>query len=205
MGGCALGVVPQSQMSPRLAYQGFSFERPPSASWFIRRSEETPTRVLVRRHVGDEPLHSFYALVALGGIERQPKSHEELAELARPGPDNTGYRIERKSQTQTLTTRQGQWCIRFEWHDVRTESPIVPDVELTTIGRGYRCQNPTFPSAVVHFSWSERGLASQLDPAAQAEGDQFLEGVRIDVAPDTPAQLGAPRPLFGLNALATRS
>jgi hypothetical protein len=33
----------------------------------------------------------------------------------------------------------------------------------------------------------ERGLPNEIDPKLAKEGEEFLDGVRIDVAPNTPA------------------
>jgi hypothetical protein len=52
---------------------------------------------------------------------------------------------------------------------------------------GYRCLHPAWPERTLDFYYSERGLPSELDPKLSSEGETFLEGVRIDIAPGTPA------------------
>jgi hypothetical protein len=54
--------------------------------------------------------------------------------------------------------------------------------------RGDRCLHPAWPAATLDFWFSERGPIEALDPTLAAEAEAFLGGVRIDVAPDTPAR-----------------
>jgi len=53
--------------------------------------------------------------------------------------------------------------------------------------RGYRCLHPAFPKTTLDFFYSERGPPEELDPKLYEEGEQILDGVRIDIAPGTPA------------------
>jgi hypothetical protein len=195
--GCALlptllvacapfGRIGYTEMSPRLDYQGFSFERPPNAHWFLLQREESYTSVTLRRELASST-HSFYANVSLGGIERQPATHEEFAELARSKGQRAPYPVQTERYEQELTTRQNQWCIRLESTNVVLGAPPAPDQELTMIVRGYRCLHPAWPKVTLDFFYSERGLATEIDPELAEEGETFLEGVRIDVAPSTPA------------------
>ncbi len=188
--GCAslLDRVSHFQMAPRLTYQGFSFDRPNNPTWFFLRSEESYTDVTLRRDVrGRSETHAFYASVSLGGIEREPKTHEEFAELARSTGQQAPYEIGVISYEQQLATRQNQWCVRFESSHTVGGAPPAPDRELTMTLRGYRCLHPTWPKITLDFFYSERGLPQEIDPKLWGEGEEFLNGVRIDVAPNTPA------------------
>jgi hypothetical protein len=126
-------------------------------------------------------------MVALGGIEKQPGSHEEFAELARSHGQQAAYLVHRVSYVQTLTTKQRQWCIRLESIDTVLGVPVAPDQELTLIVRGYRCLHPAFPKTTLDFFYSERGLPEEIDPNLYPEGEKFLDGVRIATAPGTSA------------------
>lgn len=175
-------------MTPRLEYQGFSFDRPPGIYWYLLQSEQTHTSATLRREIFSlGETHTFYAMVSLGGIERQPRSPEEFAELARSKGQQAPYDITTRSYEQNLTTRQNQWCIRVDGEYRVAGAPQAPDRELTMIVRGYRCLHPAWPKTTLDFFFSERGLPDELDPKLEQEGEQFLQGVRIDVAPNTPA------------------
>jgi hypothetical protein len=190
LSGCAafLDKVPQPSMAPRLAYQGFSFNRPSSWDWYLLRSEEHYTDVTLRRDFWvPSKTHTFCARVSLGGIERQPETHEDFAELARSTKQNAPYEIRTVSYEQQLTTRQNQWCIRFESTYVVLGAPPAPNSELTMILRGYRCLHPAWPKTTLDFFYSERGLPNEIDAKLSSEGEEFLNGVRIDIAPNTPA------------------
>jgi len=190
LGGCAelLDRVPHSSMAPRLSYQGFSFDRPSSRDWYMLRSEENYTDVTLRRDFWKpSDTHSFYARVSIGSIERQPTSHEEFAELARSDRQSADYEVKLVSYDQLSTTRQNQWCIRLDASYLVVGAPISPDRNLAMIIRGYRCLHPTWPKATLDFFFSERGLPDEIDPDLAREGEKFLDGVRIDVAPDRPA------------------
>lgn len=189
-GGCAalLDKVPQNEMAPRLSYQGFSFNRPTSWNWYLLRSEEHHTDVTLRREFWfASDTHSFYASVSLGRIEKQPDSAEEFAELARSRGQVAPYEIRTVSYEQVPTVRQNQWCIRFESSYVIMQPPAAPHDELTMINRGYRCLHPAWPQTTLDFFYSERGLPAEMDPTLAREGEEFLDGVRIDV-PNTPAR-----------------
>ncbi|MGH7786560.1 MAG: hypothetical protein ACRERC_06810 [Candidatus Binatia bacterium] len=188
-GGCALlNRVPYSGMSPRLAYQGFSFERPPNSHWYLLRNEESHTDVTLRRET-DSKTHSLYARVALASIARQPESHEDFAALleAEDEPRRATYEVRELSDEQSRATIQNQWCIRFDRLAVVSGAPVAPNDELRLIVRGYRCLHPAFPKTTLDFFYSERGLPSEFNSTRSEEGETFLRGVRIDVAPGTPA------------------
>ncbi|MFQ5472998.1 MAG: hypothetical protein ACE5FA_08965 [Dehalococcoidia bacterium] len=175
-------------MAPRLEYQGFSFERPPNRKWYFRQSEQSHTDVTLRREIFSlSTTHTFYAQVSLGGIEEVPSSHEEFAELARSKGQEAPYETRTISYKQQLTTRQNQWCIRFDSSYKVIGHPDVPDRELLMILGGYRCLHPTWRKVTLDFFYSERGLREEIDPKLSEEGEVFLQGVRIDVAPGTPA------------------
>lgn len=189
-GGCVFlrDEVRYEQMAPRLSYQGFSFERPPNLTWYFRRSEEHYTHVTLRRDLWfSGPTHTFYALVSLGGVEREPTSHEDFAELARLQAQRAPYETRTDSYQQSLVTKQGQWCIRFEASYTVIGAPVSPNDALTMIMRGYRCRHPTWPHTTLDFAYSERGLPEEIDPDLWKEGEHFLDGVRIDAGPNTPA------------------
>jgi hypothetical protein len=180
-------------MAARLEYQGFSFDRPPNDNWYILRSEEEYTSVRIHRALTpSSPTHSFYAAVAMGGVEHQPTSHAEFAQMARSKGRTAPYEISEISYHQEPTTKQGQWCIRVESVDAVRGAPVAPQQTLTMVIRGFRCLHPAFPKATLDFFYSERGLPEEIDPKLYEEGEAFLRGVRIDVAPNTPAaQQGA--------------
>ncbi len=193
LAGCAavaseLDKIPRFQMAPRLTYDGFSFARPRHMDWYMRKSEQDHTDVTLRRELfSSSDTHSFYVRVSHGGIERQPSSHEEFADLARSTGQQADYEIERLSYQQTLATRQECWCIRLESVDAVRGSPVAPDRELRMLMRGFRCLHPDLPMTTVDFFFSERGGADELDPKLQAAGEEFLEGVRIERRPSAPA------------------
>lgn len=191
---CAsLDRISYREMATRLEYQGFSFDRPPNNNWYILRSEEEYASVRVHRDLTPpRPTHTFYAAVAIGGVERQPTSQAEFAELARSKGRTAPYEISEISYHQEPTTKQGQWCIRVESVDAVRGAPVAPRQTLTMVIRGFRCLHPAFPKATLDFFYSERGLPEELDAKLYEEGEAFLRGVRIDVAPGTPAaQQGA--------------
>jgi hypothetical protein len=188
--GCGIlfAKVRQPNMAPRLSYQGFSFNRPSSWDWYLLSSEEHYNDVTLRRDSWiPSKTHSFYAKVSLGRIERQPETAEEFAELARSTGQKAPYEIRTVSYEQRVTTRQSQWCIRIESSYVVVGAPPAPDQELTMILRGYRCLHPAWPKTTLDFFYSERGLPNEIDPKLSKEGEEFLDGVRIDIAPNTPA------------------
>ena len=173
---------------PRLKYQGFSFQRPPNHHWYFLQSEQSHTSAILRRKSWmASPTHSFFAVVEIGGIARQPTSHEDFAELARSEEQRASYKVKKELYEQKLTMRQNQWCIRFDSSYKIEEHPEFLNHELFMIQRGYRCLHPAWPKRTLDFFYSDRGLPSEIDSKLSSEGETFLDGVQIDIAPDTPA------------------
>jgi hypothetical protein len=176
----------QPQMSFRLSFRGFSVDRPTNITWYIRRDEQSYTQVLFRRPTGSDT-HTVFVEVGLGRLEGRPASHEEFAEMAQSRGQVAAYEVEETRRHQELVTIQNQWCIRTETDAVTRGAPNAPDQELTLVVRGYRCLHPTWPATTLDFYYSERGLPDEIDEDYQAQGERILEGVRIDVSPNTPA------------------
>jgi len=175
-------------MAPRLEYQGFSFDRPPGPLWFMRRSEMSYTNVTLRRDFTKRSAtHSFYAQIYLDALAAQPASAEEFTKLAEVPVQKAPYQVREVSRHIEPATHQGQWCIRFETTDSVLGAPVAPDQELVLTLRGFRCLHPAFPKTMLVFYYSERGTHDEIDPELSEEGETFLRGVRIDVAPDMPA------------------
>lgn len=190
LSGCAslFNKVTYFDMAPRLSYQGFSFNRPSNVNWYLLKSEQNYTDVTLGRDFWSASrTHTFFASVSLGRIDRQPATHDEFAELVRSKGQQAPYEVRTVSYEQSLTTKQNQWCVRFESVHAVFGAPRAPDRELTLIVRGYRCLHPAFPQTTLDFFYSERGLPDEIDPELSREGEDFLDGVRIDIAPNTPA------------------
>jgi len=189
LSGCASTVgerITRFEMAPRLDYQGFSFKRPPNSKWYMLRSEQSHTDVTLRREI-ESPTHSFYAIVALSQLPRQPSSHKEFAELAKSKGQNAPYVTHDVSLENKMVMIQSQWCIRVESVSVQLGAPPAPDQELQLVVRGFRCLHPAWPKTSLDFFYSERGLPGEIDPELSEEGEVFLEGVSIDISPETPA------------------
>ena len=189
LSGCAAlygEKITHFEMAPRMEYQGFSFNRPESPEWYILRSDQDYTHVTLRRDLPSQT-HSFYAMVSLGGIEKQPSSHEEFAEMARSKGQQAAYETHDISLDHELVTIQNQWCIRVETRSLHRGAPVAPLQDLELIVRGFRCLHPAWPKTTLDFFYSERGKPEELDFELSREGEIFLRGVRIDIAPETPA------------------
>ncbi|HEY2774696.1 MAG TPA: hypothetical protein VGK20_11680 [Candidatus Binatia bacterium] len=182
------GEIHRGDMPPRSSYLGFSFARPVSWEWYLLRSDEHDDDVMLRRHLHPESdTHSFFARVSLGHLDRQPASASEFAEMARATSQDAPYQVQLVSYEQHPAPRQEQWCIRFDSSYLVRGSPVAPHEDLTMILRGYRCLHPKWPRTTLDFFYSERGPASEIDPGLSREGEAFLDGVRIDMATDMPA------------------
>jgi hypothetical protein len=180
--------IQQPNMAPRLHYQGFSFARPPNHLWYFRQSEQSLSEVILRRDFwAPSKTHTFIAHVHIGLLDQEPMSHEHFGILARFPEQEGPYPIRSISYEQSLTTQQGQWCVRFESQNVAIGPPAVPDSELAILFRGYRCVHPAWPLRTLDFFYSERGLEAELQPKLYEEGQLFLNGVRIDIEYDVPA------------------
>ena len=174
------------EMASRLEYQGFSFDRPPHSKWYMLRSEQTHTDVTLRRETSSDT-HSFYAIVALAKLDREPNSHEDFVDLAGSKGQKAPYPTRNEQVQNSPVLIQNQWCVRVDSTSVQVGAPVAPNQELRLVVRGFRCLHPAWPQTTLDFFYSERGVEDEFDPSLSDEGETFLKGVRIDVAPGTPA------------------
>ena len=192
--GCTIGSgcagssgIPTSAMEARLHYQGFSVERPPNSHWYLYANEQASDRAMFRREDLDSKTHSFFFMVELAQLQTEPKTFEEFQVLAGQNQTSDTARFETKSYNQKPMTVQGQWCVRYESTTIDHAPPPFPGTELVLLIRGVRCKHPTRPAAMVDAWYSERGVASELDPALSTEAEGMILGVRIETAPGVPA------------------
>ena len=180
--------LPASRLDPRLQYQGFSAARPPNDSWYMNRNEQTPTSLLFRREVLGEA-HSFFFSVELSALEREPVSDDDFADLVREKmvAVTDPERHEVLSYEATPTSRQGQFCVRYQLRTLDRKSPVLPGRELSMNFEGSACRHPLWPHGALDSSYSERGPANLLDPALNSEGEQLLRGITIEIEPGVPA------------------
>ena len=180
--------LPASRLEPRLQYQGFSASRPPNDSWYMNRDEQRPTTLLFRREISGEA-RSFFFSVELAALERNPTSNDDFAELVRMKmvAITDPARNEVLAYEAAPTSRQGQFCIRYQLRTLDKKSPVFPGRVLRMNFEGIACRHPRWPNAVLDSSYSERGLAEDIDPSLRSEAEQLLQGVTIEVEPGTPA------------------
>lgn len=171
------------EMPARFAFDHFSVARPANPAWFLPRAEGLDKALVLQREL-PSPTHTFYAVAAMGKIGERPSSHKHFARLVASRRRAPHEAVE-LSLVEQQVTLQGQWCVRRDSVSQVQRSEKEP--ELRMIVNGYRCQHPSSPLSTVDFFYSERGLPSEIDPALAAEGEKFLEGVRIDVARDKAA------------------
>lgn len=171
------------EMAPRMNREGFSFAKPSSPRWFLLHSEDRPDDITLRWDL-HSPTHTFFMHAGYSELEREPKSHEEFAELVRPRskPANEGKEVTRAEDRVTI---DGHWCVRIETVDWVQRKDLLPALKLAM--RGYRCLHPYFPRRTLDWSYTEEGLASEFSPILQKDGDQFLAGVRIERATREPS------------------
>jgi hypothetical protein len=154
----------------------------------MNRDEQKPTTLLFRREVSGAP-QSFFFSVELSGLERTPRSDEDFAELVRAMSVTVTdpSRHEVLLYEATPTSRQGQFCVRYQLRTLDKKSPVFPGQTLRMNFEGIACRHPLWPNAVLDMSYSERGLAEQINPSLRSEGEQLLQGVTIEIEPGKPA------------------
>jgi hypothetical protein len=181
--GCATR-VPASALPPRLQYQGFSSARPPNDHWFINRHEQQPGLLLFRRDVVGAS-HSFFFAVQMRGLQREPRSNEDFADLVHQSmvevTDPERHQV--ISYGAEPVTHQGQYCLRYTLETIDRRSPVAPGLELNMNFEGLACRHPRWPDVMLDAFYSERGVPQELDPTLAAEGEQLLRGITIEVAP----------------------
>jgi hypothetical protein len=85
------------------------------------------------------------------------------------------------------TSRQGQFCVRYEMRSLDKKSPVSSGQVLRMNFEGIACRHPLWPNGVLDSSYSERGLGEGIDPSLKSEGEQLLRGVTMEVEPGMPA------------------
>lgn len=194
-GGCAVssGGVGSSEVA-RLQYRGFSIPRPPTARWHLRKEEQASSQAVVRYETRGSDTHGFLVAIDLRFVGSNPKTHEELARVARADEIENEARFTRLHYEQRLSTRQGQWCIEYESRVLdRFPSQAPPGVALHVRARGARCLHPAWPGTLIDILWMEQGTPEELDDAIVQEAEAYLAEVRIETAPGVAAGEAGPR------------
>jgi hypothetical protein len=154
----------------------------------MNRDEQRPTTLLFRRDVSGEA-RSFFFSVELSALDRNPTSDDDFAELVRTKmvavTDPTRHEV--LDYEATPTSRQGQFCVRYQLQTLDKKSPVLPGQVLRMNFEGIACRHPLWPNAVLDSSYSERGLAEGIDPSLRSEAEELLLGVVIEVEPGKPA------------------
>lgn len=185
--GCGLTTIRPREMAPRLQYTGFSFARPPSESWFIRKAEERPAHVIVRHEHLEGEYHSGFVSFAVYEINF-PLRANELGDFMRREDMRAETVIDYRSYVQKPISLQNQACV-----ETRADADVtsqVTDAPLRMLNHVITCIHPAFPRALVEAMVPERGPPDQvgLDPRFAAEGEEMLRGFEIDVGPNQPAR-----------------
>jgi len=179
-------IISQSGMKPRLQYVGFSISRPSNATWFALANEQEGMRCLLRRQC-DAKTHTLLASAKMRLLPHSPTSPQDLAEMAKAFhvfADTN--RFELQNLTQTVGTRQGQWCIYFRETIVDRNAPVAAGRTLIGRSRGFVCLHPSFDKTVVFADCSERCLNEELSDNLLEEGEEVLRTIQLESAPGVP-------------------
>jgi len=154
----------------------------------MNRDEQTSSTLLFRREVSGEA-QSFYFSVRLSKFPKAPSSDDEFVQMVETMSVTVTdpSRHEILSYKATPTSRQSQFCVRYELRLLDKKSPAVPAKVLIMHIAGIACRHPLWPDVVADMYYSERGISEQIDPSLRSEGEQLLQGIVIEVAPGTPA------------------
>jgi hypothetical protein len=187
--GCAGAPAgPGSAGGDRMQYRGFSIPRPASG-WYLRDEEQAPSQAVVRYETRGSDTHGFLVAIDLRFVGSSPKSHEELARVARADEIENEARFTRLQYEQRLTTRQGQWCIEYESRVLdRFPAEAPPGVALHVRARGTRCLHPAWPGTLIDIVWMEQGRPEELDDALARDAEAYLAGAQIETAPGVAAR-----------------
>lgn len=187
--GCVFppaGKMTSAQMGATMQYRGFSVKRPDDLRWYALKTEHSPLIALFRLDI-KSPTHTFYASIENKKIAIQPRSIDEFKayidkELLALGPRHESLKYQSKA-----ITKQGQWAVVYI-HEVLDKAAANSDFPLVMKVTGYAVLHPTWERTMIDVSYSERGLAGEVDGTLDPVGKAFLKGVVLESQPKIPLQ-----------------
>lgn len=189
--GCAGGpqLIPVTDPTQRLEFEGFSILPPQGDNWFIAppalRKQQGPGMIASFGKLTTPPskTHTVVATVRGG---RAPFSAGSRAELLRKFAQGYSEQTNRNrpvsvniSPDRTLAPD----CVRY---DVKVEDRGVPgypgSVYIMDM-HGFVCLHPDLPDAVIDIQYSQRRLQEDPPLALEAEGEPFVKSLLFTRVP----------------------
>lgn len=185
--GCvAVGpsLIPITNPTERLEFQGFSISPPAGENWFIAppelRQKQGPniSASFVKMLKPPSPTQTIVAYVLTFNVPASlAESREQLLQLlgrAKTEPTDRNRPIASKT---SLDRSLGTDCLRY---DVTTEdrgAPLYPGTVFILEMHGFSCFHPELPNYVIDVQYSQRRLPSEQPLSLEAEGEPFLKSL----------------------------
>jgi len=166
------------------AFRGFALRPPPGEQWFsLTKSRD---RVVFAKRVAD----AAYGLVAVATTERLAEAPSTPAAVLahvmqrRPrAPDPERYEL--VERVESLEGEGEPWCVRYRMTAEDSQASYFYPHIVRISGRA--CLHPEQPGLLVDASYAEWAIEGTDRPAARAEGEAFVAGVRLTASGDPAA------------------
>jgi hypothetical protein len=120
-------------------------------------------------------------------LPRTPTSPQDFAEMEKTfHVFSDTNRFELQNLSQTVGTRQGQWCIYFRETILDRNAPSASGRALIGRARGFVCLHPSFDKTVVFADCTERGVKEELNDSLLEDGEEVLRTIQLESAPGIP-------------------
>ena len=192
MVGCAGGpqLIPVTDPTERLEFEGFSILPPQGDNWFV-----VPSAPIIFPDV----LVQFFKKSTPQSGPRQPLATLSLG--AGPGPEgSTAERlyklgVEYSNQPDTSRFRRISFnispdrtlaldCMRFDWTAEARNNPRYPGSIFIMDQHGFVCLHPDLPHHSIEISYGQRRLQEELPLSLEAEGEPFVKSLLYNRKPD---------------------
>lgn len=186
--GCERAHTAESQPPSRMRVQstdGFSFLPPHGGDW----TEEFDRCQISYSKRTDPSKVSFYALAGNCKLDSPLREPEDVVEFVRKRKDEWGTDGRFTDiETSFIPEAANPLCVRYRMdvHDNGANNKgDHPYLIVKVVGRF--CKSRHDPKAIVDLSYSVRHVPGYDDSAYRAEGEAFLDSLRIETPIDRPS------------------
>ena len=168
--------VPAKKWQDKLQYTGFSVKKPKNEGWYlIKRQRESGSGTFGYMSGNDQ--QAIIVAVNIASISTKPKSIEEMTSKFKKDAIYTRDPANKViSYEQAPVNKQGQMCIQHKLKFEKKDGQAV----AAKFASGFTCVHPSLENAVIDVMFTVDGNASN---ELTKEGDDFLNGISIEVAP----------------------
>ena len=178
-----LNLVPVTDPTQRLEFQGFSILPPQGENWFVappelRRQQGSDLIVSFLKMLSPPSVtHTIAAVVRGGRVRLSGRSSAEVLQKFAQGYSEPTERHRPVSVKTSLDNTLGADCVRYDGTVEDRGAPVHPGSVYILEFHGFICFHPHLQGQVIHLEYSQRRLQGEQPLSLEAEGEPFLKSL----------------------------